>query len=59
MLKDWNNKECIGECPKCGSSDLDYGCSEGLDDCRIYPFTCLGCGCEGREVYVEKYLETE
>ena len=59
MNKDWNEKECIGQCPKCDSYNLEYGASEGLDDSRIYPFICLDCGQEGREVYIEKYACTE
>lgn len=59
MLKDWKSKECIGDCPKCGGGNLDYGTSEGLDDSRVYPFTCNDCGCKGREVYIEKYACTE
>ena len=59
MDKDWESKKCVGDCPKCGKNNLNYGLSEGLDDTRVYPFTCEDCGCEGRECYSEIYTETE
>lgn len=42
-----------GECPKCGSTDLDYGSREGGvgGDTFYYPFTCKTCKFEGKEWY--------
>jgi len=53
-----DSKECPDRCPKCNSGNIDYGCSEGEGNCRYYPFTCLDCGCEGKEWYREVYQET-
>lgn len=58
-MKMGSNKECIGECPVCFNSNLDYDNSKSIDDGRIYPFTCLICGCEGQEIYSEVYATTE
>lgn len=38
-----------GRCPVCGSSDLDYGSLEVMDECIRYPFTCKLCGVSGNE----------
>ena len=49
-----------GECPKCGSNDLDYGSLEVLDTKIVdYPFTCNSCGEQGRETWGLAYGETE
>jgi len=40
-----------GECPRCGSGDLEYGAVE-LDGMSLYyPVTCKGCGFGGKEWY--------
>jgi hypothetical protein len=38
-----------GRCPKCGSYELDYGCSETDDGYIKYPWECGKCGSEGTE----------
>jgi len=38
-----------GYCPKCGSSDLDYGSFEVDGSSISYPWTCEQCGSEGNE----------
>ena len=41
-----------GECPNCGSNDLDYESIEPIDNKQIfYPFTCNNCDAEGRETW--------
>jgi len=40
-----------GKCPKCESDDLDYGSLEPVDEGLYYPYTCNGCGFEGKEWY--------
>jgi len=51
-------KECLGECPKCGSNNLDYGEAEILDTTLRYPVICLDCGKEFAEDYNIVYSET-
>jgi predicted nucleic-acid-binding Zn-ribbon protein len=38
-----------GQCPKCGSENLEYGSFEVDADCICYPWTCEKCGSEGAE----------
>jgi hypothetical protein len=47
-----------GLCPKCGKEELEYGNSEPEDNSLFYEFTCLNCGCVGREYYTLEYSET-
>ena len=60
MEKEYEHKfkECLGECPYCGSNNLDYGTSEILDDTLRYPATCLDCGESFDEDYAIEYAET-
>ena len=46
-----------GICPKCGSKNLDYGCSEPKDESIHYPYTCQDCGFDGEEVYSIEFAE--
>ena len=61
---------CENQCPKCGSTDLEFDESDGDSDTTInenngwdtysyFPFTCKDCKCKAIEVRVEKYLHTE
>jgi len=38
-----------GNCPVCQSCELDYGCSEVIDNGIVYPFTCESCGATGKQ----------
>ena len=42
-----------GQCPKCGSNDLDYESVElgMIGDTISYPYTCLNCRLKGYECY--------
>ena len=55
----YNEKECEGNCPKCGNEALSYGGVCDLHDSRRYPFTCDNCGCEGSKVYDIVYGGTQ
>lgn len=44
-----SNKQ--GECPVCGSYELEYMDSELEGDCLFYDYVCQKCGAEGREWY--------
>lgn len=45
-----------GKCPKCGSSDLNYGVVGGHGGEEIYfPYTCGSCGFEGQEWYTVEF----
>ena len=46
------------ECPKCGSTDLDYGVMEIVDEQVYYPYECLTCGATGNKWFALKYVET-
>lgn len=46
-----------GECPNCGSYNLDYGVMELVDQECFYPYRCKSCGFEGKEWYALKFLE--
>ena len=52
------SKECLGECPYCGSENIDYACSQILDETLRYPGTCDDCGGEFNEDYDIIYGET-
>lgn len=55
-----NYSDIVGTCGKCGSEDLDYGAMKLTGDCMVYyPFTCNGCGAEGKEWYNLDYNSTE
>ena len=45
------NNNVQGECPNCGSVNLDYVAIVPQDEWIYYPFTCNDCGCEGKECY--------
>lgn len=51
-------KECLGQCPYCGSENIDYACSEILDTTLRYPGTCEDCNGEFYEDYNIVYSET-
>ena len=53
---DKNKTGTPGECPQCGSEDLDYECSDSMDDFVKYPFTCCKCGYEDAEWYELKFV---
>lgn len=40
-----------GECPKCGSMNLDYQAIKYEDEMCYYPYKCEDCGQEGEEWY--------
>ena len=56
-------KECMGNCPKCGSEDIDYGVMEPVGERVVYSVKCGGCGVEFDEeyelVYVISYYKEE
>jgi len=49
----------IGECPSCGSINLEYGSfvtdEWEKEDCGFYPIFCSSCGYEGKEIYSLEY----
>ncbi len=45
-----------GECPKCGSDNLEYGCSKPYDNQIAYPYTCADCDFEGSERYCLSFI---
>ena len=47
----------VGQCPKCGSVNLDFGCSEPVGDSIKYPFSCEDCKFEGIEWYDVSFSE--
>jgi transcription elongation factor Elf1 len=52
------NKEFqAGECPVCGSRDLNYECSDTDGDNMWYPWSCGKCGSTGVEYYELKFIE--
>ena len=53
-----NNKDFqkSGKCPKCGSTDLDYQCSDAIDDMIKYPFTCCDCDHTDAEWYKLEFI---
>jgi len=52
-------KECIGECPYCGSDNVDYHQSETDENYITYPATCLDCKKPFEELYAITYSFTE
>lgn len=46
------------ECPRCGSTDLDYGVMEVQDEQVFYPYECNACGATGNKWFALKYVET-
>ena len=50
-----------GECPKCGSDELEYGefGYGNIGDTGYYLFVCKKCGCVGKEWYEMMYTESE
>jgi formate dehydrogenase maturation protein FdhE len=53
--KKYIEKECRGECPKCGSSNINYGASELVDETLIYPSHCNICHTDFSEEYKLEY----
>lgn len=51
-------KVCQGDCPKCGSDNLEYGNTELDGETLGYEFECRECGCQGIEWYDLEYSET-
>lgn len=47
-----------GQCPKCGSRNVDYAGSNICDDGIGYEFTCKDCGVVAVEWYDLVYSET-
>lgn len=45
-----------GVCPKCDCKNLNYDCSEIVDNCVKYPYVCEGCGFEGIEWYYLQFV---
>ena len=52
-------EQCQGDCPHCGSNNLDYRDLEIQDDYAWYPFDCQDCKAVGSEGYNLKYDNTE
>lgn len=44
-------KHTPGHCPKCDSTNLEYGTSEYYDNDVGCWFTCSDCGFEGEEIF--------
>lgn len=53
-----NSKQCEGECPKCGSHNIDYDVLELIMDQVYYPATCEDCNTQFKEWYFIKYNDT-
>ena len=54
-----NALEKKGECPNCGSYDLDYGDEKMVSlSSIVIRFECLSCGERGEEMYALDYLKT-
>ena len=51
-------KECMGECPICGSDNIEYGDHELTGDSIGYEFTCNDCGAESIEWFDVVYANT-
>jgi predicted Zn-ribbon and HTH transcriptional regulator len=49
---------CMGECPKCGSEDIDYDVLEIGDTYAFYPAKCEDCGQKFEENYELTYTGT-
>ena len=52
------DKECMGNCPFCGSQNIDYGTSNVLDETLIYPAICENCNKYFEEHYAIVYDQT-
>lgn len=52
------SKECLGQCPHCGSDNINYETCEILDETLQYPAVCEDCGGEFNENYNINYSET-
>ena len=53
-----DTKECLGQCPHCGSENINYDASVILDETLQYPATCEDCGGVFFENYNIMYSET-
>lgn len=51
------NKQCEGNCPRCGSTDIDYEAIKLGDGAMYYPGRCNDCNCSFKEYL--KYSDTE
>jgi hypothetical protein len=57
--KQTQKKDMPGHCPNCGSTNLDYECSDGDCGIREYPFVCANCGTHAKEIFREVFLKME
>ena len=46
-----------GECPCCGSTELEYGVLELEGEQCAYPYTCRNCSFTGKEWYRLEFIE--
>lgn len=47
----------VGECPKCGSVNLEYGSFAVEEEQGYYYVTCRDCGFVGEEWYSMEFIE--
>lgn len=59
MRKMIKEKECLGQCPYCGSSDVEWIDSYLSDDYYVYEGECGNCDKEFKEFYTLAYATTE
>ena len=55
-------KKCLGECPGCGSENLEYNAVQNdysLSGYKVYPGKCLDCNTKFKEKYAITYSFTE
>ena len=48
-------RECLGQCPRCGSFDVEYDPAEHDGDITVYPAKCYECNLRFDEEYTSKY----
>ena len=51
--------DCVGECPLCGSLDLEYNDSKNNGEFVYHHITCNDCGSEGEEIDTITYNSTK
>ena len=56
--KEVRTKECLGQCPYCGSENINYEASYIIDDTLRYPAECEDCESNFDEDYAIEYAET-
>lgn len=49
----------VGECPVCGSEELEYRHVQDTDGGVCYPWACNTCGATGEEVYELTFIAHE